>query len=77
MSDMDRIRWSCRRGLLELDLILQRFLEDQYAGLDACGRDLFSELLEYPDNDLLDWALGREEPPDARYRGVVGLLRAV
>ena len=77
MSDMDRIRWRCRRGLLELDLILQRFLEGQYPGLDARGRELFSELLEYPDNDLLDWALGREEPPDARYRGVVGLLRAV
>ena len=77
MSDMDRIRWRCRRGLLELDLILQRFLEGQYQRLDADERDLFVELLECPDNDLLDWALGRDEPPDARYRGLVGLLRAV
>ena len=33
MSEIDRIRWSCRRGLLELDLVLQRFLNDHYLSL--------------------------------------------
>jgi succinate dehydrogenase flavin-adding protein (antitoxin of CptAB toxin-antitoxin module) len=74
MGDVDRVRWRCRRGLLELDLVLKDFLERRYEGLDAEARRLFDELLEQPDNDLLDLALGRSEPA-ARYRAVVNLLR--
>jgi antitoxin CptB len=75
MGDLDRIRWRCRRGLLELDLVLEAFLERGYSRLDAGQRRLFNELLEQPDNDLLDLALGRSEP-EPRYRVVVELLRA-
>ncbi len=75
MGDLDRIRWRCRRGLLELDLVLEAFLERGYGRLDAGQRRLFSELLDLPDNDLLDLALGRSEP-GPRYRAVVELLRA-
>jgi antitoxin CptB len=75
MADLDRIRWRCRRGLLELDLILKRFLDVHFDRLDARQRELFNELLDQPDNDLLDWALGREEPDDPRYLSVVQLLR--
>ena len=74
MGDLDRIRWRCRRGLLELDLVLDAFLERGYGRLDAGQRGLFDELLELPDNDLLDLALGRSEP-EPRYRVVVELLR--
>ena len=74
MGDLDRIRWRCRRGLLELDLVLEAFLERGYGRLDAGQRGLFNELLEQPDNDLLDLALGRSEP-EPRYRAVVELLR--
>ena len=74
MGDLNRIRWRCRRGLLELDLVLDAFLERGYGRLDAGQRGLFDELLELPDNDLLDLALGRSEP-EPRYRGVVELLR--
>jgi antitoxin CptB len=74
MAELDRIRWRCRRGLLELDLVLEAFLEHGYGRLDAGQRRLFSELLEQPDNDLLDLALGRSEP-EPRYRSVVELLR--
>jgi len=75
MGDFDRIRWRCRRGLLELDLVLEAFLARGYGRLDAGERALFDELLEYPDGELLDLALGRREP-EPRYRGVVDLLRA-
>ena len=75
MSDLDRTRWRCRRGLLELDLLLEAFLERGYGRLDARQRRLFNELLDQPDNDLLDLALGRSEP-EPRYQAVVGLLRA-
>jgi len=75
MGDIDRIRWRCRRGLLELDLVLEAFLARGYGRLDAAQRGLFDELLERPDNELLDLALGRREP-EARYRAVVDMLRA-
>ncbi len=75
MAEFDRIRWRCRRGLLELDLVLKQFLEHRFDGLDAGERRLFDELLDTPDNDLLDMALGRAEPAP-RYRAVVEMLRA-
>jgi antitoxin CptB len=76
MGDLGRLRWSCRRGLLELDLILTRFLERHLDEMDAHERHILVELLGYPDNDLLDWVMGRQEPPDPRYQSVVQLLRA-
>jgi antitoxin CptB len=75
MGELDRIRWRCRRGLLELDLVLAGFLERGYGRLDEGQRRLFDELLEQPDNDLLDLALGRREP-EPRFRAVVEMLRA-
>ena len=75
MADLDRIRWRCRRGLLELDLILKRFLETHFDRLDSRQRDLFNQLLDEPDNDLLDWILGRKESFESRYRPLVELLR--
>ena len=76
MGDLNRIRWRCRRGLLELDLILAGFLERHLARLDAQQLRALDALLDAPDNDLLDWALGRCEPADSRYRPGLALLRA-
>ena len=75
MGDLDRVRWRCRRGLLELDLVLTAFLDRGYSRLDAGERRLFDELLDWPDNDLLDLVLGRCDP-EPRYRAVVEMLRA-
>jgi antitoxin CptB len=76
MGEPGRLHWSCRRGLLELDLILTRFLEHHLDEMDAQQRDILAELLGHPDNDLLDWVMGRQEPPDPRFHSVVQLLRA-
>ena len=75
MAEHDRIRWRCRRGLLELDLVLERFLARRFDGLDGELVRRFDELLDQPDNDLLDLALGRAEPAP-RYRAIVEMLRA-
>ena len=75
MAELDRIRWRCRRGLLELDLVLQAFVERRLRQLDADQLLLFNELLDETDNDLLDLALGRSEPTP-RYRALVEMLRA-
>lgn len=75
MSEYDRIRWHCRRGLLELDLLLDRFLETRYGQLDTGQKDAFSRLLELPDIDLWDLVTGRAKTDDAACAQIVGMLR--
>lgn len=63
-EDLRRLRWQCRRGLLELDLLFLRFLDEQYAGLTANDRNAFRKLLEQSDAQLLGWIQCQQEPPD-------------
>ncbi|MBT4386520.1 MAG: hypothetical protein HOD27_06730 [Betaproteobacteria bacterium] len=75
MSEIDRIRWSCRRGLLELDLVLQRFLNDHYLSLTVEQKKTFTRLLGLPDNDLLDLAMERADTNDEAFGELVNLMR--
>jgi succinate dehydrogenase flavin-adding protein (antitoxin of CptAB toxin-antitoxin module) len=77
VSDVDRIKWHCRRGLLELDLLLERFLERRLDGLSEVQIAVFEELLAYEDNDLLDLVMGRAEPVNAQLTDVLALMQAV
>jgi antitoxin CptB len=76
MSELDRIRWQCRRGMLELDLLLQRFLDGHLAGLSPGQLDVFRELLEYPDGELLDMVMARAQAPTESQRALLQLMRA-
>jgi antitoxin CptB len=58
-----RLRWQCRRGLLELDLLFGRFLEQHYSALNVQEQDAFHRLLEQPDQVLFAWLQGQKEPP--------------
>ena len=77
MAERDRIRWRCRRGLLELDLILQGFLAAEYERLDDVEHAVFSRLLDSDDNELWSWVSGRSSPSDPAYAGLVERLSAV
>ena len=72
----DRLKWKCRRGLLELDLVLDRFLEGGVTAMDEAGLKSFHELLDLPDNELWDIVSGRSDAYAAGLRGVVARLRA-
>jgi antitoxin CptB len=61
MKNMERVRWRARRGLLELDIVLGRFIEAHYEQLDEAGKQAFEELLDMPDNPLWDMISGRAE----------------
>lgn len=74
MGDIDRIRWQCRRGLLELDLVLNRFLDQDLAGLAPDQLELFKELLGEADTVLLAWVMGQEQAP-MRYDALIGRLQ--
>jgi antitoxin CptB len=73
----DRIRWHCRRGMLELDLVLNAFLARHFETLDAGQLDALRELLECPDPQLLDFVMGHDEPDAPAERDIVALMRAV
>jgi succinate dehydrogenase flavin-adding protein (antitoxin of CptAB toxin-antitoxin module) len=66
----NRLKWKCRRGLLELDLVLEKYLEKH-----AYDEDLV-ELLDLPDNDLWDIVNGRSDRFEPRFGGIVARLRA-
>ena len=75
MAELDRIRWHCRRGLLELDLILDRFNQKHLAALDAVQLEEFKELLALDDNYLLDLIMERMPVDDQRLAPVLGMLK--
>ena len=76
LAELNRLRWHCRRGMLELDLLLEGFLDEGYARLDEDGCRLFARLLDYPDPVLIDWFMGASVPSDGAMRALVGRIRA-
>ena len=70
----NRLKWKCRRGLLELDLVLRDFVDRR---LDEEDVSELNALLDLEDNEL--WAIvsGRSDRFDARFGGIVARLRAV
>ncbi len=58
-----RLRWQCRRGVLELDLLFTRFLANDFGSLPETERAAFSQLLCEPDPLLLSWVQGHQSPP--------------
>ena len=74
-TEYNRVRWQCRRGMLELDLLLQAFLQHHWHELDAEGRALFLQLLGHKDQILLEWLHGDSVPHDAAMRELLGTIR--
>ena len=66
-----KLKWKCRRGLLELDLVLEKYLQRNPRDAEL------AELLDLGDNDLWDIVSGRSDRYDARFAGIVARLRAV
>ena len=83
LTDLDRrrLRWRARRGLLENDVILGRFLDRYEHSLDQAQVAALVRLLELPDNELLDLLLARCEPSapldNEEDRQLLARLRAV
>jgi antitoxin CptB len=73
---VERLKWRSRRGLLELDLVFERFWTGPGATLTAGEAAALERLLAMPDNDLLDLVMGRIETPDSSLRELVGKLQA-
>jgi antitoxin CptB len=59
------MRWRCRRGMRELDRILESFVDGHYRTLSAVEKSTFAQFLELPDPDLHAYLVGRAEPTDS------------
>ncbi len=70
-----RLRWACRRGMLELDLMLPIFLEKRYMVLSEQDKQLFERLLECQDAELFAWLMGHESSDDAELQTMVEMIR--
>ena len=77
MKNLERIRWRARRGLLELDILLGRFIEAQYLQLGDEEKLIFEELLDMPDNPLWDMIAGRMEATQPDQQALLEKIRAV
>jgi len=73
---LSRIRWRCRRGMLENDLLLTRFLDARGAAIAEDEVAMLDTLLDLPDNDLWDLLSGRTEPEDDGVMPLLQQLRA-
>ena len=71
-----RLRWRARRGLLENDLILTRFLDAHLTTLGTTEMALLEELLRWGDNDLLDVLMERKQCDDLRLRPLIERIKA-
>jgi antitoxin CptB len=72
---MARLRWRCRRGLLELDLTLQNFLEHGYRELTTAEQEAFDTLLTASDDTLLAYVQGSRTPPETELMHLVEKIR--
>jgi antitoxin CptB len=69
-ADLGRLRWHCRRGMKELDILLTRYLDERYGGAPEQEQLAFQQLLEAQDPLIYAYCLGQERPP-AHFAGLI------
>jgi antitoxin CptB len=75
--NMARLRWRCRRGMRELDVLLTRYLDRVWGGASPAERDAFAQLVEMQDPDLFGYLVGRNTPTEESQRAVIACIRSL
>lgn len=75
MSELAQLRWKCRRGMKELDLLLEGYLVERYPQAAVAEQEAFRALLDLQDPVLFDYVTGRERPASEDERRVIDALR--
>jgi antitoxin CptB len=75
-SNTKKLEWACRRGMLELDVLLNNFLKEVYPSLSEQDKLSFIELLTYQDPVLFDYLMGRVVPEDDNIAKIAEAIRA-
>ena len=74
-ASLSRLRWQCRRGMLELDLILNAFMDRGFDALDNEQKNIFKQILDYPDQLLFDLLLDQMKSSDREVASLVTHIR--
>lgn len=69
-----RLKWACRRGMLELDVLLMPFVDEAFADLSFEDQELFERLLTSDDPDLYAWFMGHQECEDSELARMVDII---
>ena len=75
VAEDSRLRWLCRRGMKELDVIMTRYLDTQYSQASEKEKENFEELLAMPDPDLYSLLLGRQPATASQIEKLAQTLR--
>ncbi len=74
-AELGRLRWRCRRGMRELDVLLERYVDEQFCAASRADQEAFRQLLDTQDTIIYAYCLGREAPP-AHLAGVIERITA-
>lgn len=74
-TEHSRLLWRCRRGIREMDIVLQTFLNESYDSLSDADKNTFSQLLDEADLDILNWIMGKEKPERDELNQLITLIR--
>lgn len=77
LANLNKLRWRCRRGSLELDLMLLRYLENSYLAASSTEQKTFLQLLELEDTDLMHYLMGEDVSKAANFAELIGKIRAL
>jgi len=77
ITEYSELKWRCRRGMLELDILLNGYLDKNYNTMSKQQGDIFSEVLDYPDQVLFDLLLGNMQSSDARVNRLVSEIQRI
>lgn len=69
-----RLKWQCRRGMLELDILLEPFLDEVYLTLEEEDKQRFHKLIECEDQELFPWFMQKEKPEDSDLARIVKII---
>jgi antitoxin CptB len=73
-AEQRRLAWRCRRGMLELDIVLQRFIQEQFNELSLNELEVFDGLLDMPDNIFWDLIKSNQEHKDQHLKAIIAKL---
>lgn len=74
LDSKPKLKWACRRGMLELDVLFEPFVDEAYDALSTENKVIFQRLLTCEDPDLFAWFMGHQQCEDAELDSMVKLI---
>lgn len=75
LNSRSKVRWACRRGMLELDVLFMPFMDDgAYDALEDQQKQVFHRLLTCDDPDLFAWIMGHQKCDDAELKNMIKII---